>query len=51
MAEYVVPGKGFCRDCGYSLPCPAGYRIDIPDAARMFLMIRRAPLSVYLNDD
>ena len=39
----------FCRGCGYCLPCPAG--IDIPTAARMSLMIRRAPTSVYLNDD
>jgi aryl-alcohol dehydrogenase-like predicted oxidoreductase len=42
-------GKGFCRGCGYCLPCPAG--IDIPNAARMSLMLRRAPVSVYLNDD
>lgn len=39
----------FCRGCGYCLPCPAG--IDIPTAARMSLMIRRAPVSVYLNDE
>lgn len=41
--------KDFCRGCGYCLPCPAN--IDIPNSARMSLMIRRAPLSVYLNDD
>jgi len=40
--------KDFCRGCGYCLPCPAG--IDIPTSARMSLMIRRAPVSVYLND-
>ncbi len=40
--------KDFCRGCGYCLPCPAG--IDIPTCARMSLMIRRAPVSVYLND-
>lgn len=40
--------KDFCRGCGYCLPCPAG--IDIQNAARMSLMVRRAPLSVYLND-
>jgi predicted aldo/keto reductase-like oxidoreductase len=39
----------FCRGCGYCLPCPAG--IDIPTAARMSLMIRRAPTSVYLNEN
>lgn len=41
-------GGDFCRGCGYCLPCPAG--IDIPTSARMSLMIRRAPVSVYLND-
>lgn len=41
--------KDFCRGCGYCLPCPAG--IDIPTSARMSLMIRRAPVSVYLSDD
>lgn len=39
----------FCRSCGYCLPCPAG--IEIPNAARMSLMIRRAPVSVYLNEE
>jgi len=42
-------GGEFCRGCGYCLPCPAG--IDIPTAARMSLMIRRAPTSVYLSDE
>lgn len=39
----------FCRGCGYCTPCPAG--IDIPNCARMSLLLRRAPLSVHLNDD
>lgn len=39
----------FCRSCGYCLPCPAG--IEIPNAARMSLMIWRAPVSVYLNEE
>jgi predicted aldo/keto reductase-like oxidoreductase len=42
-------GGEFCRGCGYCLPCPAN--IDIPTSARMSLMIRRAPVSVYLNED
>lgn len=39
----------FCRGCGYCLPCPVN--IDIPSSARMSLMIRRAPTSIYLNED
>jgi aryl-alcohol dehydrogenase-like predicted oxidoreductase len=41
--------KDFCRGCGYCMPCPAN--IDIPNSARMSLMIRRAPVSVYLNEE
>ena len=36
---------GFCRGCGYCLPCPVG--IDIPLAARMSLMLRRAPVEFF----
>jgi Predicted oxidoreductases of the aldo/keto reductase family len=42
-----VLSEEFCRGCGYCLPCPA--EIDIPNCARMSLMIRRAPTAVYLN--
>ncbi len=42
-------GGEFCRGCGYCLPCPAN--IDIPTSARMSLMVRRAPTSVYLNEE
>ncbi|MDD4803213.1 MAG: aldo/keto reductase [Syntrophomonas sp.] len=38
----------FCRGCGYCLPCPS--EIDIPACARMSLLIRRAPVSIYLNN-
>ena len=40
---------GFCRGCGYCLPCPAG--IDIPLAARMSLMLRRAPVKAFTTPE
>ncbi|MCL2560632.1 MAG: aldo/keto reductase [Turicibacter sp.] len=39
----------FCRACGYCLPCPA--KIDIPQAARMSLLLRRAVASNFTNED
>lgn len=42
-------GGSFCRGCGYCLPCPLN--IDIPTCARMSLMIRRAPESMWLTDE
>ena len=44
----ILSGE-FCRGCGYCLPCPAG--IDIPNAARMSLMIRRAPTNVFFGEE
>ncbi len=37
----------FCRSCGYCLPCPA--EIDIPQCARMSLLLRRAPAQGFLT--
>ncbi len=47
--DLKVLSGGFCRGCGYCLPCPA--EISIPIAARMSLMIQRAPVSIYLNEE
>lgn len=38
---------GFCRGCGYCLPCPA--QIDIPNCARMSLLLRRSPAAGHLS--
>ena len=48
-AERKTLSGEFCRGCGYCSPCPAG--IEIHACARMSLMLRRAPLSVYLTDE
>lgn len=40
---------GFCRGCGYCMPCPAG--IEINNMARMSLMIRRAPSEAQLTEE
>ena len=39
---------GFCRSCGYCMPCPVG--ISIKDCARMSLMLRRAPSKSWLTE-
>ena len=39
----------FCRSCGYCLPCPA--EINIPQAGRMAMLLRRAPYRPYMTDE
>ena len=38
----------FCRSCGYCLPCAAG--INIPQAARMAMLLRRSPYRPYMTE-
>jgi aryl-alcohol dehydrogenase-like predicted oxidoreductase len=42
-------GGRFCRGCGYCMPCPAGIQINW--AARMSLLLRRAPYQGFLTDE
>ena len=37
----------FCRGCGYCMPCPVGFEINI--CARMSLLLRRSPSASHLS--
>lgn len=47
--EHSSLAGDFCRGCGYCLPCPAG--IEINNAARMSLLLRRAPAAGFLSPE
>ena len=47
-ADRQMLAGDFCRSCGYCLPCPA--EIDIPQCARMSLLLRRAPAQGFLTE-
>lgn len=52
-AAFIAKDKGeltggFCRGCGYCMPCPAGIMIN--QCARMSLMLRRAPSAGWLSE-
>lgn len=40
---------GFCRGCGYCMPCPVG--IPINNCARMVLMMTRGPVAPWITEE
>jgi aryl-alcohol dehydrogenase-like predicted oxidoreductase len=48
-SERAELSGGFCRACGYCQPCPA--HIPIETAARLSLLMARAPYAPFLTDE
>ena len=47
--DRVELAKNFCRSCGYCQPCTVG--IDVPQAARMAMLLRRSVYQNYMTDE
>ena len=47
-ADRAQLADGFCRSCGYCMPCPEG--IQIFQLARMNMLLRRMPTQGWLSE-